>query len=213
MPRLLDLYCGAGGAAKGYADAGFEIVGVDINPQPNYPYTFIQADAVDYLTFANVAEMYDAVHASPPCQAYSVTASIHDFPEHPELIAATRNRLKHCGLPYVIENVMGARSALRDPFMLCGAMFPQTETYRHRLFEVSGFGVEVPVHPPHVEPQAPLGRKPKPWEWVNPIGNFSGVEQAREALGVQWMNRNEIAQAIPPVYTRHIGRFLRGIVR
>jgi SAM-dependent methyltransferase len=128
--RLLDLFCGAGGAAKGYADAGFEVVGVDIEPQPNYPFEFVRADA---LTFP--LDGFDAVHASAPCQAFTVyrNNSAHVRQDHPNLIPQTRERLIASGLPYVIENVPGA--PLIDPIQLCGTSFPPLEVRRHRIFE------------------------------------------------------------------------------
>jgi len=124
----------------GYARAGFEVVGVDINPQPRYPFEFHQADALDYLR--EHGHRFDAVHASPPCQAYSETRKIQSN-EHPELIPPTRAALQRVGLPWVIENVPG--SPLIDPVELCGAMFG-LRVYRHRLFEAS-FPVTVPEHP------------------------------------------------------------------
>src|SRR5688572_1791069 len=131
-PKILDLYCGAGLGAKGYADAGFEVVGVDINPQPSYPYTFIQMDALLYLRLLlenPEFPHFTHAHGSPPCQRYSRTQRIRDR-GHPDLVASTREALKRIGLPYVIENVEGA--PLLDPITLCGAMFG-LRTYRHRL--------------------------------------------------------------------------------
>jgi len=135
-PRLLDLFCGAGGAAKGYHDAGFNVVGVDINPQPHYPYEFIQADA---MTFP--LDGFDVIHASPPCQRYSVVnRGIGNHMSHPDLLPGTRDRLVDSGVPWVIENVVGA--PMFFPTMLCGSMFGLgTSTglwlRRHRLFECS----------------------------------------------------------------------------
>ena len=201
-PRLLDLFCCAGGAATGYHKAGFDVVGVDICPQKNYPFEFRQGDALEFI--AVHGHEFDAVHASPPCQAYSETRKIQSN-EHPELIPPTRAALKRLGLPWVIENVPG--SPLINPVELCGSMFG-LRTYRHRLFETS-FPVTVPEHPQHISPQAKMGRPPKDGEFIHVVGNFSGVGYARKAMEIDWMNRNEMAQAIPPAYTEYLGLQLR----
>lgn len=203
--RLLDLYCCQGGASKGYADAGFDVVGVDCYAQPRYPYKFVQADAIHYLR--NHAADFDAVHASPPCQAYSEAQRIQDR-DHPDLIADTRAALIETGLPYVIENVMGARRELRNPIMLCGTMFPALRVYRHRLFE-SNFPVAQPSHPEHRHPQVKMGRPPTDGQWVQAVGNFSGVAEAREAMELPWMSREGLREALPPAYTEYMGRALR----
>lgn len=200
--KLLDLFCCAGGAGMGYARAGFEVVGVDINAQPRYPFAFHQGDALEFL-FEH-GHKFDAVHASPPCQAYSETRKIQSS-AHPELIPPTRAALKRLGLPWVIENVPG--SPLIDPVELCGAMFG-LYTYRHRLFETN-FPVTVPVHLEHAAQQAKMGRPPKEGDFIHVVGNFSGVEYAKKAMGIDWMNRNEMSQAIPPAYTEYLGRQLR----
>lgn len=138
MPRLLDLFCGAGGAAMGYFQAGFtEIIGVDIIPQPRYPFTFIQADALEFVE--KHGDQFTAIHASPPCQAYSALKHLARK-DHQELVPATRKLLQATDKLYVIENVIGA--PIHFPLMLCGTMF-QLETpcgaqlRRHRLFESS----------------------------------------------------------------------------
>jgi len=201
-PRLLDLFCCAGGAGTGYARAGFDVVGVDISPQPRYPFEFHQGDALEFLR--EHGHKFDAVHASPPCQAYSETRKIQNN-SHPELIPPTRAALQRLGLPWVIENVPG--SPLNNPVELCGAMFG-LRTYRHRLFETS-FPLTVPEHPAHDAPQAKMGRPPKDGDFIHVVGNFSGVEYAKAAMGIDWMNRNEMAQAIPPAYTEYLGWQLR----
>src|SRR5689334_2216034 len=114
MPKLLDLFCGAGGAGTGYHRAGFEVVGIDLHPQKRYPFKFIQADALDYV--AQYGWMYDAIHASPPCQSYSQITP--DKSKHIDLIPQTRFWLESIGVPYVIENVYGAKKSLRNPVML-----------------------------------------------------------------------------------------------
>ncbi len=147
--RLLDLFCGAGGAAKGYHDAGFEVVGVDHKPQPNYPYEFHEADAMTYPL-----EGFDVIHASPPCQAYSIMRNLPWLRdrEYPEDIGPTRERLQQADALWVIENVMGARRTKRRPDgmragWLCGGMFG-LPFYRHRLFETNFFWLQ-PGHPKH----------------------------------------------------------------
>lgn len=187
----------------GYHRAGFDVAGVDIEPMPRYPFVFKQADAIaflDWLIESGMWRMFDAVHASPPCQAWTA-AQVLRGNEHPDLIAPTRERLQKIGLPYIIENVVGA--PLVDPFMLCGAMFPGLRVYRHRLFETN-FPVKVPDHPKHVHPVTKMGRPPQPGEFMHVVGNFSGVQAARDAMDIPWMSRNELREAIPPAFTEHI---------
>lgn len=199
-PVLLDLFCGQGGAGHGYAQAGFKVIGVDVKPQPRYPYEFIQA-SWENVPLAHV----DAVHASPPCQAYT-KAKVVRGTRHDRLLGAVRLRLRASGLPYVIENVPGA--PMEDPVMLCGAMFPeQLRVYRHRLFETN-WSLMAPPHPEHDEPQVKMGRVPQPGEWVQPVGNFIGVGYARIAMGMPWASREGLREAIPPAFTKHIGRQL-----
>jgi DNA (cytosine-5)-methyltransferase 1 len=230
-PRLLDLFCCQGGASTGYVAAGFKVTGVDIAPQPKYPFEFYEKDALDALrSLMSMWGMYtaagfggapfdhdpadfnlhirhfDAIHASPPCQAYSATQRLRGN-DHADLIAQTRELLTATGKPYVIENVMDAGKHLRDPVMLCGAMFPELRTYRHRLFETN-WPLTAPLHPQHVAPQVKMGRAPAPGEWVQAVGNFSGVDEAREAMGMPWANRDGLREAIPPAYTEWIGRQL-----
>jgi DNA (cytosine-5)-methyltransferase 1 len=196
-PAVLDLFCGAGGAGMGYWLAGFDVVGVDIEPQKRYPFRFIQADA---LTFPLPG--FDLIHASPVCKSYSATAVLNDA-SHPRQVEAVRERLAGSGVQYVIENVPGA--PLRSPVMLCGAMFPELRVYRHRLFEAP-FPIRVPPEPEHRWPLAKMGRPVRPDEFMQPVGHFSDVAAARAAMGIPWMVRDELAQAIPPAYTFHVGR-------
>ncbi|MFG2272491.1 SAM-dependent methyltransferase [Streptomyces chartreusis] len=202
-PRVLDLYCCQGGAAKGYADAGFEVLGVDISPQPRYPYVFVQADAVDFVR-EHGAE-FDFIHASPPCQFDSDCQRLQGN-AHPDLIGPTRAALEATGRPFVIENVRGALPKLRTPVLLCGGMFGLA-TYRHRYFEFGGgFHLIQPRHPRHTVSQAKMGRPVPPGHFGQFIGNFSGVALARQVMGVEWMNRDGIRECIPPAYTELIGR-------
>lgn len=225
-PHLLDLYSGAGGAAVGYDRAGFRVTGVDVRPMPRYPYDHVHADALDYLSAWRPELVFppkfpfDAVHASPPCQGHSRTARFGNY-VWPELIGPTRQRLEALGVPYVIENVRGA-PLLHNPFgvggsatwvtELCGCMFPgQLFTYRPRLFETN-FEVVAPEHQEHVARNAPLGRRPKPGEFMHVVGNPTGADESRRAMGIDWMQRRELCEAIPPPFTEYIGRFLRDAV-
>lgn len=212
-PLLLDLYCGAGGAAVGYARAGFDVVGVDIVPQPNYPFEFIEGDAIEYLIHGGVA---DAIHASPPCQRHSVMSGCRPglADTYPDLIDTTRDHLQTTGLPWVIENVEGARPFMRNPITLCGHMFG-LKLYRHRLFELSEYSWATgssdmahpphqPEHPRHIVPVAPAGHY-KPGHIITVTGHTSPIHLAREAMGIDWMNRAELGEAIPPAYTEYVG--------
>lgn len=207
-PRLLDLYCCAGGAAWGYHQAGFDVVGVDIKPQPRYPFKFIQADALALPNFCLVA--FDAIHASPPCQRFSDLAKRNgNAEEWPDLIEPTRALLQEARRPYVIENVEGA--PLIEPVVLCGTMFPGTRVIRHRLFETN-FPLDAPPHGKHPLVYTMDKRKAhygKLNEWTSPVqvtggGNCSKAAAA-DAMGIDWMTKNELNEAIPPAFTRHIG--------
>lgn len=210
-PKLLDLFCCQGGASRGYADAGFEVVGVDIEPQPRYPFKFRQARAADF--FANHAHEYQAWHASPPCQAHTNAQKIQGR-YHIDLIPPTRQMFDEANayrvqngvkpVPYVIENVPG--SPLINPVELCGEMFGLA-TYRHRLFETN-WELRVPEHPEHVARTTKMGRAPVEGEYMHVVGNFSGVQRAREVMGMPWANRDGLREAIPPAYTEWIGRQL-----
>lgn len=202
-PRLLDAFCRQGGAGKGYADAGFDVTGIDIDPQPLYPYRFVQGDAVAFIR-EHGAE-FDFIHTSPPCQLDSDCQRLHGN-QHPDLIDPTRDALETTGRPWVIENVRGALPKLRQPVMLCGAMFG-LETYRHRYFEPGGgFRLEQLPHSAHTVPQAKMGRPVPSGHFGQFVGNFSGVPLARRVMGVPWMTREGIRECIPPAYTEWIGR-------
>ncbi len=209
--RLLDLFCGAGGCAVGYHRAGFtEIVGVDIKPQPRYPFTFIQADALEYV--AAHGHEFDCIHASPPCQAYTPLRALQGGKTYPDLVAATRAALIETGRPYVIENVMSA--PLQGGIVLCGGMFG-LRTYRHRRFESSVL-LWQPLHPrhrvrafTHDKRRAHYGKIDQDSGFVQVTGGGNcSVANACAAMGIDWMNKNELNQAIPPPYTDWIGHQL-----
>lgn len=202
-PRLLDAFACQGGAGWGYHLAGFAVVGVDIDPQPRNPSRVIVADAIRYIR--EHGHKYDAIHASPPCQHDSDCQRIQGR-DHPDLIAETREAILATGLPYVIENVRGAVAKLRDPIMLCGPMVG-VEMYRHRYFETN-WPLAQPAHPPHTAPQVKMGRAPQPGEYIQAVGNFSGVQKARDVMEMPWANRDGLREAIPPAYTRFIGERL-----
>ena len=252
--RLLDLYCGAGGAAMGYHRAGFdEIVGVDIAPQPRYPFSFVQADALEFL--ADHGHEFDAIHASPPCQGYSIMQNLPWLRgrDYPLLLLPTLEMLEGLGKPYIVENVMGARYGSKTlkkrgleahglkAGWLCGAMFG-LPFYRHRLFATNWLWL-APGHPKH-EAVIQSGRMLKDrvnqvaygeewpgrcdtanritivkdshsltqWQGNGAQGNGIGIGHAKgwrlaaEAMGIDWMKRDELTQAIPPAFTEFIGR-------
>lgn len=211
--RLLDLYCGVGGSAYGYALAGFdEIVGVDLNPMPNYPFELVSGvHAIDYLN--QYGHEFDAIHASPPCQAYTWSAKRWtNIPRH-DLVAPTRDALIATNKPYIIENVQGA--PLINPIRLCGLMFGEPATrehpkvLRHRLFE-SNLPLVAPPHPKHTSNGVKQGL------YVTVAGH--GGENCRgnnrivvwqEVMGIDWTrNRHELAEAVHPAYTEYLGKQL-----
>ncbi|WP_067714603.1 DNA cytosine methyltransferase [Nocardia yamanashiensis] len=205
-PLLLDLFCCAGGAAKGYHNAGFEVVGVDLAPQPNYPFEFHQGDALEFLAMRG--HEFAAVHASPPCQQYTSLHALHPDKTYPDLVAATREALDTLGRPYIIENVMSAPLLRARSIMLCGAMFG-LRTYRHRRFE-SRLALAAPAHPEHRVPTATRERR-KRWAegWNISVTGDVGRYVGPEAMGIDWMSGDELCQAIPPAYTEHLGYQLR----
>jgi DNA (cytosine-5)-methyltransferase 1 len=219
-PRLLDLFCGAGGAAVGYHRAGFEVVGVDLSPQKRYPFEFHQGDAMSFPL-----DGFDAVHASPPCQWYSVSAHLPwvDVGDEYPLIGLVRERLVGAGVPYVIENVEGARAFMNDPVMLCGSAFG-LPMWRHRLFEMPGVLVlspgcshrEMPVQQLYARKDRPgrvYKRRALPvYGGARGGTSFNGrrptIAEARVAMGIDWMTWTEISEAVPPAYTQFIGERL-----
>lgn len=205
-PIVLNTYCCQGGSAAGYDAAGFYVLGLDKDPQPRYPFTFIQADALWFLEeFADwIREHVALVDASPPCQAHSRAQRIMKR-EHPRLIAPTRELLLAIGLPFTIENVEEARDELLAPVLLCGAMFGM-RTYRHRLLETNGWTLTPPEHPAHVAKLAKLGRPRGPGQFVDYVGNYSGVSDSREDMRMEWASRDGIREAVPPQYAEYFGR-------
>lgn len=195
----------------GYYRAGFDVVGVDIAPQPRYPFRFEQADVLR-LDPRWIAA-FDVIHASPPCQAYSDLAARNGNGDRwPKLIEPIRDMLRNCGLPYVIENVEGA--PLQDYIVLCGTMFTGLRVLRHRLFETN-FPVVPPRHHPHPKVHTLDKRKShygKTDEWKDYVqvtgGGNSSVAAASDAMGIDWMIKKELNEAIPPAYAEFIGREL-----
>lgn len=214
--RLLDLFCGAGGASMGYHQAGFdEVVGVDIKKMRDYPFEFHRGDALEFL--AEHGSEFDAIHASPPCQHYATlnTGNNANHHDHPDLVSATREGLLATGRPYVIENVPTA--PLIDPIVLCGEMF-SLAVIRHRKFECSP-AIEQPAHIKH------RGNTKRRSQGVNYDGPYWGVfghgggrdgsiEDWQGAMGIDWItSRKALAQAIPPAYTRYIAEHLLAFIK
>ncbi|MFC8493262.1 DNA methylase [Streptomyces sp. NPDC057235] len=216
QPLLLDLFCCAGGAAMGYRRAGFDIVGIDIAPRPNYPFTFVRADALEYLAgliATGEIERFALVHTSPPCQAgCALTVGTNRSKgwggTHVDLVPPTRVLLEASGLPYVIEQPNG-RAEIRKDLTLCGEQF-SLGVLRHRNFELGRWSVARPVHPKH------RGRV-RGWRhgeffdgpYVAAYGNGGGkpsVPELQTAMGITWTDvREELTEAIPPAYTHWIG--------
>jgi len=197
--RCLDLFCGAGGAALGLCRCGMDVTGVDIRNQPRYVTArFMMGDAL-----AQDLTRFDFVWASPPCQHHSRMSGCRDGlrESYQDLIGKVREMLTAWGGPWIIENVMGA--PLRDPVMLCGAMFG-LKTYRHRFFE-SNIPLTAPPHSPHTTPTSKAGHW-KPGTFVSVAGHCAPIQMCRDAMGIDWMNREELAEAIPPAYSEHLGR-------
>jgi DNA (cytosine-5)-methyltransferase 1 len=197
----------------GYARAGFDVTGVDIEPQPRYPYEFHQADALDMLADQEFLSGFDVIHASPPCQLYSVANNIHGRDDHPDLVEPVRDALLAWGGTYVIENVPGA--PLRNPMTLCGLSLG-VNVKRHRLFESNVFMMTPPcgshagdwllvfghtvLERGHV-----IGKAKGGGSRIKRKRKHTTTARGREAMGIDWMNRDELSQAIPPAYTEYIG--------
>ena len=204
-PKLLDLFCKAGGASMGLYNAGFDVEGVDKDPQPHYPFKFYQADALEFPL-----EGYDGYWASPPCQKYSeIRKALWPDRIHPDLIAPTRERLLATGKHYIIENIAGAKRELIKPIRLCGSMFGlhSGEFYlrRHRYFECTFDILLLPGPCSHIG--LPLS------VYGHPGGSscrdhqkFGQLSDWCIGMGIDWMTTEELAQAIPPVYSYVLGR-------
>ena len=200
--KLLDLYCGAGGAAAGYRASGFDIVGIDIKPQPQYPFEFIQFDITKMST--GFLRKFDVVHASPPCQAASSLRALNKDIDYKDLIPFTRDLLVSSGLPYVIENVNGAE--LYGPLILCGTMFDKRFT-RHRLFESN-------VSLKRLDDACKRGGVAS-GEYISIVsgsGKWHSYKDLRDEMEVPWMNLTASRQAIPPCYTKYIGDLIHDIL-
>lgn len=215
-PRLLDLFCCEGGAGHGYALAGFDVTGVDITDQPNYPYRFVRADALAYV--AEHGTEYDVIHASPPCQGYSTMTSAAARARWPRLIAPTRAALAATGRPWLIENVEGARRHLDHPVKLCGSGLGLA-VRRHRYFETTlplmgapcAHGTRVPfgVYGGHGD-RGQIYRRPG-------TGHRRSVKvrdlaHAREVMGMPWASWRGVVEAIPPAYTLFLGEQIMALI-
>lgn len=201
----MDLFCCAGGAGEGYRRAGFDVTGVDIEPQKNNPHRFIQADALEYVS--EHGREFDAIHASPPCQAYSMAAQTQRNlgKVYPDLLGPTRLALENLRIPWVIENVPGA--PMRPDFKLCGCQFG-LELRRQRWFETSWSGLSLLPDCHHPHPVVSVVGHGTP-TWVRQkLGFNPTIKHYRAAMGIDWMNRGELSQAIPPAYTEYIAGFL-----
>lgn len=203
-PRLLDLFCGAGGAGMGYHLAGFEVVGVDIKAQPNYPFEFHQADALQYV--AKHGHEFDAIHASPPCQAHTWAAARwrnEGRYEYPDLVPVTRMLLECTGKPYIIENTIEA--PLIDTIVLCGTMF-NLQVFRHRQFESNVFLFAPGAKCSHRGKRVGFGDE----DFVTVAGHggdgTNRLSRWKSAMGIDWMSKEELAESIPPAYTEYLGR-------
>lgn len=206
--RLLDLYCGAGGAGMGYHRAGFsEIVGVDIHPQPNYPFTFWRRDALS-LTYEELLS-FDLITASPPCQAYSRGSALarKRGKVYPDLIDPTRRMLEAASKPYVIENVLGA--PLRPDISLCGTMFG-LKVQRHRYFETNIRNLGSNLVCNH-DGSVVDG------DYVTVAGSGGhgrgSFKLWQDAMQIDWMTKDEIRESIPPAFTQHIGELIQVLIR
>lgn len=221
--RLLDLYCKAGGASKGYADAGFDVVGIDIKKQKRYPYEFIQADCLEIIKDLDYLRTFDVIAASPPCQTHSRTKHLRDAQggttTKVDLIPQTRQALVESGKPYVIENVPGA--PLINPVQFCGSSFG-LKVRRHRLFE-SNLKLTGSICK-HKEQGKPIGVYGAMNDTAQGLDKTTGkyviggstaksVEEAREAMGIDWMIWGELVEAIPPRYTYEIGKQLLSVLQ
>lgn len=200
-PVAIDLFCGGGGAAMGLYQAGFDVVGVDSQPQPDYPFPFIKADAFDVDL-----SPYDFVWASPPCQGYSTISQ--GCSKSPLLINKVRRFINSYGKPYIIENVAGANKHLRDPVMLCGTMF-DLPVFRHRYFE-SNLPIMCDLEHSHEGKSGGgvwrRGKKNMFAVYGHPSQREGSLEDWQKAMEINWLPAKTLAQAIPPAYSRYLGK-------
>lgn len=213
---LLDLFCKAGGASMGYHNAGFEVVGVDICPQPNYPFEFIQMDAISFLQTQDLSR-YDVIHASPPCQRYTVLRNLCKDKKkwddtHVDLLDSVRTELKKTGKPYIIENVVGA--TMDDPVILYGTQFEGLYTQRPRKFE-SNMPLTASTRPKKKTGTLFPGKGIGTDGFISVCGSgkIKGMNDTQAKLywgfalgGIDWMTKDELREAIPPAYTEFLGR-------
>jgi DNA (cytosine-5)-methyltransferase 1 len=219
-PRLLDLFCGAGGAAMGYHRAGFEVIGVDIAPQPHYPFDMLQVDALDHLSYlvrSRNALRIDAMHASPPCQDHSMLRNSAGTHGTGWLLNATLELLRELDVPWVVENVVGSGLAQQADLFgeygvtLCGASFGLgaggMDLNRHRLFQSNRPLTAPPCSHRQGQTIGVYGHGTNAWH-RELLGRNITVAEMRDAMGIPWMTREELSQAIPPAYTQFIGEQL-----
>lgn len=212
-PKLLDLFCGGGGAGAGYHYAGFDVTGVDIDAQPEYPFIFHEGDALEYL--AAHGHEYDAIHASPPCQTHSPLNHYKNKTRPTiDLLPETRAALTATGRPYVIENVNTKSAGLKGALILCGTMFG-LKLFRHRGFETTLPMLATPSHPKHRQTAVQNGYLPtlqRPFMSIhgrNGHHSKAWVKMAAETMGIPWVTAlNQVCEAIPPAYTQFIGEQL-----
>jgi DNA (cytosine-5)-methyltransferase 1 len=213
-PRLLDLFCGAGGASVGYHRAGFDVIGVDIKSQPRYPFEFVQADALEWLATADLSGVA-AIHASPPCQDHSLLHRNYGAPEHGTgwLLQATIDHLRDSGRPWVVENVVGA--PIPGAFVLCGGSFglgaSNLDLNRHRRFGTSFPMLAPPCQHRPGRTIGVYGNGTNSWH-RSKLGRNLRIAEMRQAMGIDWMTRDELTQAIPPAYTEYVGGLLLAVI-
>ena len=203
--KLLDLFCGAGGASAGYAAAGFEVHGVDLKHGKRYLYTYLKADVLNVLRDVNYLNQFDVIHASPPCQTHSITQHLRNAQGKTtsklDLIPETRTALIASGKPYIIENVPG--SPLINPIQLCGSSFG-LKVRRHRLFE-SNMALVGSVCD-HKSQGRPIGVYGSLNDEIPKGGKTAAtIDEARNAMGISWAIWTELVEAIPPAYTKYLG--------
>lgn len=207
-PRVLDGCCGAGGMAMGLSRAGWDVVGVDLEPQPHYPFEFVQGDVIERLADPSFMARFDAVHVSPPCQDHSAMSRNYGAPLHGTgwLLAAVLERLAPMRLPWVVENVVGA--AMPSPVELCGASFglgaSGLDLNRHRLFQANFAMLAPPCQHRRGQTMGVYGHGTNAWHRKK-LGRNLTIAEMREAMGIDWMTLKELTQAIPPAMGEWIG--------